>query len=148
MPWSATISSTHAPLDAHPHLDRRAGLAVLHGVLDQVAERRHELAAVAEDAHAGGQLEHLDGDRAHLGQLPGPLDGAVDDVADVDDVAHRLLAELDARQLEQVVDRPRQPVRLVDHAVGDAVHDAEVVLVGQRLGQHGERPDRASSARG
>ena len=61
--------------------------------------------------------------------------------SDVDDVADRLLAELDPRQLEQVVDRARHAVRLVDHALGDAVHDAEVVLVGQRLGEHGQRPD-------
>ena len=26
--------------------------------------------------------------------------------------------------------------------VGDAVHDAEIVLVGHRLGEHGQRPDR------
>ena len=70
------------------------------------------------------------------------LHGAVDDVADVDGVAHRLLAELDPGQLEQVVDRARDPVRLAHHPLGDALDDLEVVLVGERLGQHGERPDR------
>ena len=57
MPWSATISSTHVALDPHPDLHAGAGLAVLHGVLDEVAERRDELAAVAVDPDAGRQLQ-------------------------------------------------------------------------------------------
>ena len=36
---------------------RRARLAVLHGVLDEVAERRHELPAVAAHVHATRQFE-------------------------------------------------------------------------------------------
>ena len=133
-------------LDAHADLHGRPGLAVLHGVLDQVAQRRHELATVAAHPDTTRQLERGDVDPAQLGERPDPLDRPVDDVDHVDEIADRLLAELDAGQLHQVIDRAGHTVRLVDHAPGDALHDlgVDVVVgaVGERLGEHRERTDR------
>src|SRR3954454_720978 len=58
------LGNAHALIgdaDLHPvadapgaHLDRRAGLAVLHGVLDQVADGRDELAAVTANQEPFG----------------------------------------------------------------------------------------------
>ena len=144
MPWSATISSTHEPSTRTRTCTRRAGLAVLDGVLDQVAERRHELAAVAEHAHAGRQLEHR---RSSMPRAPrragGPARpprrrrrrrrrgrGRGSSPSSIRDSSSRSSIVRD------------DAVRLVDHPVGDAVDDAEVVLVGQRLGEHGQRADR------
>ena len=92
--------------------------------------------------HVVGHVERGDLDVPLLGELAGALDGAVDDVADGDGVADRLLAELDPGQLEQVVDRAGDPVRLVDHPRRPSRWTTPgSVLVDQRLGEHGQRPD-------
>ena len=104
------------------------------------------MAAIAAHPDATRQLERGDVDPAQFGERADPLDRPVDDVDHVDQIPDRLLAELDAGQLHQVVDRAGDAVRLVDHAPGDAPHDlaVDVVLgaVGERLGEHGERADR------
>ena len=81
-------------------------LGVLHGVLDQVAERRDQLAAVAPDR--GPRCAR----RARRSRCRGPRRAGGrarrafgDDVADRHRLGERRLAELDARQLHQVVDR-------------------------------------------
>ena len=126
-------------VDTH---DLAARLAVLHRVVDQVAERRHELAAVAQDDDLVGGLVEIDPDVALLGRGQRARPRVTHQRADVDGLANGLAAELDARQLEQIVDRRRRAVRLVDHLAGQALHDLDVVLVGDRLGQHGQRADR------
>jgi hypothetical protein len=56
---------------------------------------------------------------------------------------YRLPTELDACQLHQVVDRARHALRLVDHLARQAAHDLRLLAVGERLGEHGQRPDRS-----
>ena len=50
-------------------------------------------------------------------------------------------AELDPRQLHQIVDRAGGAVRLLEHPVGDPPDRRRVVLVDQRLGEHRQRAD-------
>ena len=54
-------------------------------------------------------------DVAGVGQRGRSVDRPGHDVDDVDGVTSGLFAELDARQLHQVVDRPGDAVRLGDH---------------------------------
>ena len=70
MPWSATISSAKRSLDADADLHVAARLGVLDGVLDEVAERRDQLPAIADDGNAVGQVEH--GDARSGGSRPAP----------------------------------------------------------------------------
>ena len=142
MPWSATISSTHEPSTRTRTCTLEPGSLYLTAFSTRLPSADCELAAVAPDAYPVGKLEHLDGDVPHLTEVADPVHRSFDDDADVDELGRRLLAELDPRQLEEVVDRPRHAVRLVEHAIGDAVHDVEVVLLAERLGEHGHRPDR------
>ena len=122
-----------APDGGHPHL--AAGLAVLDGVVDEVADGRDQLASVAEHTEAH-RLVDVDADVALLGAGQRPDGGVADDHRDVDRIAHGAAAEFDARQLEQIVDRRRGTVCLVDHLVRETLDHLGVVLVGQRLGQY------------
>ena len=121
---------------------RAAGIAELHRVVDQVGQGRHQLAAVAD------RLEVRVTRPAQHGHLPlgghpcGPLDSIEQHLVDVDGTLQRPTAELDARQLEQIVDRPRRTMGLVDHARRQAANDLGIVAVRRRLGEHGERADR------
>ena len=144
MPWSATISSTTAALHAGADLHPTAVLGVLHGVLDQVAERRHQLAAVARaPGPRCAAVEHGDLDAARPRRAGGRARRRRRRRRTIDDrLGERRLAELDPRQLHQVVDRAGDAMRLGDHPVGQPVDHLRVVLVGQRLGEHGERADR------
>src|SRR5690349_9077516 len=52
---------------ARAHLDDRAAVGVLHGVVEQVREGGHELAPVAEQSEAGVGLGDVEGDARLLG---------------------------------------------------------------------------------
>src|SRR5690606_38980942 len=58
---------------ARREVHRTAGLGVLHGVVEQVVGRGHELSAVAHHSQTGGDLRHFERDVA-------PLGGAADTV--------------------------------------------------------------------
>jgi hypothetical protein len=129
-------------LGPSPHLHAGPGLAVLDRVLDEVAERRDELAAITGHAHVGRDLQRSDLDRARLGERTGPVDRFSHDGADVDEIDDRCFPELDAGQLEEVVDRARHAVALVDHATEEPLDDLGIVLDGQGLGEHRQRTHR------
>ena len=76
-----------------------------------------------------------------LGELGGSLHAAGHDVGDRHCLGEWHLAELDPRQLHQVVDGVRYPQRLVHHPFGDTLHDVRVGLADERFGEHCERPD-------
>jgi hypothetical protein len=136
----------HGALHPHADLHRRARLAVLHRVLDQVAERRHELAPVARHAHPDRHVERGDVDAADVGERTDPLDRLPDHVLDVDQVADRFLTQLDPGELHEVVDRVGHSMRLLHHPPGDAADDVGIHVlvggVGKRLGEHGEGAHR------
>ena len=111
MPWSATIELGEAALRRwHADLHAAARLGVLDGVLDEVAERRDQLAAVADAAARSGRSSTAISMPRGCGELADALDRLGDDVADRTALGERRLAELDPRQLHQVVDRPGDTV--------------------------------------
>ena len=145
MPLSSTSIVTSPPLGAtrthtFPSGSRRNG-AVLHGVVEQVGDRRRQLAAIAE--HHERELGDV-GDDLHPdvggddGNAPRSL---ADRVGDVDGHQLRRLA-LDEGEIEDVVDQGRHTARLELHPVEQPGSDRLVVGVVERFGQHGERTDR------
>src|SRR6187401_386656 len=72
--------------DARAHLDHTTVLAVLHRILHEVADRRHELALVG--AHPDG-LRWVDGHHLHAASGvgdPATSDRGLDDAGQVDDL--------------------------------------------------------------
>ena len=132
------------PLDADAHLHDGARLAVLDGVLDEVAERRHELAAVAEHARRpSGTSSTVDVDRAaprRAGAARSTAPSTTSATSTTSRTGSSPSSMRDSSSRSSIV--RGDAVRLVDHPLGDAVDDVEVVLVGERLGEHGERADR------
>ena len=127
----------------------RAGhdhLGVVVGVGDRVLEQgvhgRDELAPVAHDGHRRGGLVQDDLDAALVGRGPHPLDGVGHDEVDQHRLARRGLLGLDARQVEQVVDDPADPERLVVDAAGEALGHLGVGLRDERLGEQAQRAHR------
>ena len=86
MPWSVTAISTRPRRRGDPaggDADAGAGRAVVDGVLDEVAERGGELAAVAPDAQLGGAAGgHRD--LLGAGRLPAAVDRLGDQFVDPD----------------------------------------------------------------
>ena len=118
-----------------------AGRGVLDGVVEQVEHGRHQLASVPHQLKVGGHLEPYR-DAGLLGGRGDPALGLGDDGEYADRLELRVITELDPAQLEQVVHRPADPVRLDDHPGGEPCHHLEVRLTADRLGQQTERPDR------
>ena len=119
-PGRRRMISTQSSTRRGPHLHRGPRLAVLDGVLDQVAERRHELAAVADATAIAVRRLHGRQRRIVISSCAGQLGDAVDAGADHlgDSRPARpsaRLADLDARQLHQVVDRAAGTIGLGDH---------------------------------
>ena len=118
MPWSS-----HRDVD--PATVRRArrtstpqpGVGVLHGVVDQVVDRRDELAAVADAARgawAGSSTSMVIPRCSAAGRMP--VDRLGDEVADGDRLADAAPRSASIRrQLEQVVDGAADAERLGHH---------------------------------
>ena len=96
----------------------------------------------------GKTYEYLAADRPILAALP---DGDARDlvtaagaayVVDPDDLVLGGLVDLDAGQLEQVVDRAADPQGFGEDALREATDDIGVVLTEHRLGQQAQRADR------
>ena len=68
-PWSATMNSIHGPTARDLIWTTPADLAVLDRVLDEVADRRHELALIAGDRNRLVAFEPIDGDLTAAGDL-------------------------------------------------------------------------------
>ena len=131
------------------NLHRAARLAVLDGVLDQVADRRHELTPITDDDQrvrlANIRLhrrQRRDRDPVASGQFRDSIDAGPDHVGDSDRLVRALGSHLDAGQLHQIVDRAAGTIRLGEHARDHAGDRVEVGLVDQRLGKHRQRADR------
>ena len=129
MPLSATISSANWPstrtrtCTADPDSLYFTAFSTRLPSAD-TSWRRSPLTA---DATRHFERGHVD--PAQFGERADPLDRPVDDVGHVDEIAERLLTELDAGQLHQIVDRAGHAVGLVDDAPGDALHDLGVDVV-------------------
>src|SRR5262249_36600900 len=100
-----------ADLDVDPrpsgpggNLHDRSGAGVLDAVLDEVGERRHGLTPVANRPESPRRLVDLDPDVVVVAQMADALDGLGRDEPDAHDLAVRRFAELDAGQLEQILD--------------------------------------------
>ncbi len=110
-----------AAVFAHFEMDLAAAIAVLHRIGQHVRDALHETRRIAVDAQRalGRRRELL---RLLPDQRLDHLDGLRDDVAKLDGLALQLDASArDARNVEQIVDEPRQPVDL-------ALHDADGLL--------------------
>ena len=142
MPWSATEMSTHWPLVDGSHLDCRALVGVLHCVLQQVVDRRHQLAAVADDGQPVSRLVDLDLDAPLLGCGTDALDRLGDEQVHRYRLPARLLLGLDARQLEQVVDRAADAEGLAEHPLGEPPGRRRGRPRQDRLRQQRQRTDR------
>ena len=116
MPWSATISSTERALDAHPDLTAEPGSLYFTAFSTRLPSADTSWRRSPTHPHAG---RHARGSSTSIRRSSASgrtrSIAPVDDVEHVDEIADRLLAELDAGQLQQVVDRAGDAVRLVDH---------------------------------
>ena len=149
MPSSRTLISTCRRLarllvapGTAPDLDQRPRGRVLHRVLQQVVDGRHQLPAVAEHPQALRRLAEVDRHLLVLGRVAHPLGGLGHDQVDGHRLPHRVLLRLQAAQVDEVVDHPLDPLGLHLHPPGQAVDDHQVVLGGQGLGQQGQGADR------
>ncbi len=122
--------------------DERALVGVLDRVVEEVADRRDQLAAFPDDRQAGAGLGHLDANGAQLGRGTNPLNCFRDHEVHGHDLSHRRPLDLDATQLEKVVDSPTDAVGFVHEALGETFAERGIVFGEQRLGQQRERPDR------
>ena len=125
-----------------PHLDGRAGVGVLHAVLEEVGQRRHELAAVAEHGEAPRRLVDDDVDVALVGERRTRSTASATSSADghhLRSAAGRPARCGDSSSRSSMM--RADAVGLGDHALGQAAHERGVVLVGDRLGQQGQRAD-------
>ena len=127
---------------SHGHRDARVGLGVGDRVAHEVADGGHEQGAVPPDrAVARGHQGDLDG--LVLGGQPGPVDGVLSSLRQVDGVR---LAErggdLQPGQVDDLLHEPGQPGRLHLHPLGEPGHRLRVVVgVEDRLGQQGQPAD-------
>ena len=108
------------------------------GVLEQGVEGADELAAIADDGHRRVELLDVEADGAVLGARLDPVDGLDDGEVDRHRVAGLAELGLETGEVEQVVDDPADPERLVVDAPGEAGGHVAVPLVHQRLGQEAE----------
>ena len=74
----------------------------------------------------------LEQDAVLLGARADALHRFRHDVADVDDLVLERLVDLDAGQLEQVVDRAADSQRFGEDALGQAAHDVGILFAEQR----------------
>ena len=86
-------------------------------------------------------MEH-DLDAALVRRRPHSLDGVRHDEVHEHRLARRGLLGLDPRQVEEVVDDPAHPERLVVDAAGEALRHVGVGLRDERLGEEAQRPHR------
>lgn len=123
--------------------DAGSGGRVVDGVLDEVAERRGQLAPVAPDAEvlgaAGGHVDLL-----RAGGVPAAVDRLGDELVHADGfgVLQRVVV-LHPGEVDELLHQVGEPGRLDLHAPGEALHGLRVVGgVHDRLGQQGESADR------
>ena len=113
--------------------DAPAFRGVLGGVVEEVADHLGQAGGVALHLERARRQRHHQLLAARVDQRPRGLDRARDHRGEVDRLAlQRDLAARDARDVEQVVDQPRQ---LVDLALDDVAR-ARALLVGQLLEPH------------
>ena len=125
--------------DHHGGALRRVG----DGVGDQVAHRYGDLLAVAEEHEAvGAVLDELDVARLRVGDVL--VDRSGDDPVDrdIDRLVERVVA-LQARELDDLLHQPGQPLALGVHPAGEALHRLGVVGgVDDGVGEQLDRTDR------
>ena len=145
----ATTMSTHVPSVRAETSTGEPGSEYFTPFSTQVGHRRHELAPITDDVEPARRLGTMSTrDLALLGQVPDPLDRLGRDQADADHLAVGRLAELDARQLEQVLDGAAHAMGLAHHLLGQPASRprARPRRSASRPAGPGRRP--ASSARG
>ena len=124
-----------------PDPDLRSRVGVLDCVVDQIAERRHQLSAVAMDDERLTLLSDPHVDLA-LHRPPGRTSqGAADDLGNRD-LAEGQPFRLDLGEGEQVVDRVPEPDRFDLESVGEPLGDRRIVLGRKGVGQEADGPDR------
>ena len=142
MPWSATAMSTDWPsVDVETAIER-ALVGVLDRVVEKVADRRDELPPLADHREARARLDDLDPDAAQVGAWTHPVDGLGDHEVHGDGLADRRPLDLDAAQLEEVVDRATDPVASCTSRSESRAATRSVVFGQQRLREQRERADR------
>ena len=114
----------------------------LHCVLEQVVERRGQLAAVAEHRDRRGGFLEFDLDAPLLGRRPDSFCGFGHDEVDEHGFARWRLLVLDARQIQQVVDDPRDAECLGVDPLRETPRHLGFGLGKQRLGEKPERTHR------
>ena len=131
-----------------PHLDQRSPLRVFDGVVDQVADGRYEIPAVAGHGQVSGRVVDLESHVRAGRRRTQQLDGLADD----DGERHHLLAGrlvgLDPRQVEQIIDDAPEALRFGRHPLRQPIDDQRIVLAVEGLGQQAQAPRPASSAHG
>ena len=134
----------HRPVRAGPRRgedDLGPRRRVLDRVVQQVEQCRDELAPIDVDPQRGIGIDD-DGDLRLVRSRSDAADRLAEHGHDVEVAELGVVAELDAAQLQQVVDRGAGPVGLRDHPLGESGDDVGVGLVADRLGQQAERADR------
>jgi hypothetical protein len=115
----------------------------VHGVLDEVADRGHELGLAAADGEAAVTAAH-DLDPAHRGGGTGAVHRLGDHLVHLHEVLLRQrLGPLQPGQVDELLHEPGQPPRLVLQPTREAP-DRRGVLAGveHRLGEQRHRPHR------
>ena len=131
------IRGTHT--DRHP----RAGSGVVDGVTDQVADGGREQVSVAEDLCAPRQRRH-DLGATGTGNQPRLLDGLGCCGADIHQFGVvQSACELQAGEVDNLLDQTSEPGALYLHPVGEACHRLGIVVgLKDGLGEQGQPADR------
>ncbi len=143
MPWSVTLISTAPSRRADGDGDAGALRAVVHGVLDEVADGGDELRLAAAHGQPALAAAH-DLDAAGRGGRAGAVDGLGDHLVDRHEVLlGQRVGALQPREVDELLHQPGQPAGLVLQPAGEAAHRGRVLArVEQRLGEQRHRADR------
>ncbi len=126
MPVSRTEQHDLVVHSLRAHRDHAIGRRVLGGVGQQVGDHLAQARRVAVDAQAAPRHVHLQRVLPLLEQRAGHLDRLRDDLRDLDDFGLELdPAARDARDVQQVVDQPRE--------MADLALDDRALAFGSRL---------------
>ena len=143
-PRSVTLSSTSPSSSLGGHRHPRAGLAVGDGVLDEVAERHHELVLVSEDAQADARRRTRPRcpcrpRRRRPGRSPATRRRRRRPVRVVGG-----LVALQAGQLDDLLHQAVEPLALGAHPLGEPLDRLGIVGgLPDGLGEQGESADRS-----
>lgn len=129
-------------VDLRRKVDRRAWVAVLDGVVNEVDDSGHELITIPLDPRAGGVLGDLKPYSMALCLSECSIVRAGQELGDSDQLAVVRLVRLDSAEVEKIFDERARPLRLCRDPLRQPADDVGVVLLLERLGEKTEGADR------